>query len=87
MARSSLILAALFVTIGAAPLDAQPTIPRPRPVVDPLLHWYSPRGKKCPWYAFEPGTPGSRADAKAACQKLNGTPCVAHRGTALPVCP
>jgi hypothetical protein len=77
----------VLVAVGAMALPPrlsglaqQPSPPRTR-------YWYSPRGKTCPWYAYEPHTVGSRADAKAACQKLNATTCVAHRGPATPECP
>jgi hypothetical protein len=97
MVHPTLILPLLLVAVGAVSLRAEPPLlgqqpagQQPagqQPAAQPIHRWYSPLGKTCPWYAYEPRTPGSRAEAKAACQKINGAPCVAHRGTALPVCP
>jgi hypothetical protein len=92
MAPPPLTLPLLLVAVGAVSPRAAALLPgqqpaAQQPAAQPIHRWYAPRGKTCPWYAYEPRTPGSRAEARAACQKINGAPCVAHRGTALPVCP
>ncbi len=85
MVGSPLIL--VLVAVSAVSLPPQPSVLGQQPSAHPNRYWYSPRGKTCPWYAYEPRTPGSRADARAACQKLNATTCVAHRGPTKPECP